>query len=532
MRALDPAIGSRIIKLVTRSETLVMAFDPTGAATVPVPDQFIGKATAIGVASPLDPLAPAGQGKAVAMFEHARRTGSAVGTVELAGNEERRQLHLFDLTESHQLFLAIIGATPSEDITAASPDLVPRRFTLRLSATGVMLSVDEAFSKATGWSAHQIVGTPLLELIHPDDHEASITGWAEVLDNPGGSGRLRQRLRRADDSWLWIEATDHNRLADPAEECVFADMVDISHEMETVVALHRREALLARLAEALPTGILHLDDELRISFSNPRWFQITGMERDAALTAFLARTSNAGQIRDALETARDHGIDVDMTITIEHTPSGTWRHGRLSMRPLPGGGPSGRADGVLLALEDTTEAQKIQTRLADEARRDSLTGLLNRAGILEQVEVALTEGVGQVAVLYVDLDDFKTINDGHSHALGDAVLCAVADRLDHLIRPEDHVGRLGGDEFLVVLTDVGHPDDAFAIAQRLESEVSDLSGLWGDRVHVQASVGVALAAAGEKTREVVNRADVLMYERKARRAGSPLHWAAVPNPTG
>ena len=126
MRALDPAIGSRINKLLTRPETLVMAFDPTGAATVPVPDPLIGNANVLGVASPLDPLAPASQGKAVAMFEHARRTGAAVGTVELVGTDERRQLHLFDLTASHQLFLAIIGSAPSEDITATSPDLVPR----------------------------------------------------------------------------------------------------------------------------------------------------------------------------------------------------------------------------------------------------------------------------------------------------------------------------------------------------------------------------------------------------------------------
>ncbi|MGI9622130.1 MAG: GGDEF domain-containing protein, partial [Acidimicrobiales bacterium] len=122
-----------------------------------------------------------------------------------------------------------------------------------------------------------------------------------------------------------------------------------------------------------------------------------------------------------------------------------------------------------------------------------------------------------VAALYIDLDRFKLINDEHSHALGDDVLCTVAQKLADMVRPGDHVGRLGGDEFLMILSDVGRPDDAFAIALRLENEIEEVSTLWPDGIAVAGSVGVAIARPKEGTGELLGRADAKMYERKADR---------------
>jgi diguanylate cyclase (GGDEF)-like protein len=287
--------------------------------------------------------------------------------------------------------------------------------------------------------------------------------------------------------------------------------------MEAITVLHRREALLDRLTQALPTGVLHVGPDQETLFSNARWFEITGLPSEAAVADLFAILSDAGATEAALQNSVSRGDEFDLDVTLSHT-DGTVRHGRLRLGPLD---PDDPRDGVLLALEDTTEACLLHEQLADKARRDPLTGLLNRAGILAQLEDALdsrTSDLDSVAVLYLDLDRFKLINDQHSHALGDAVLCAVADKLSELLRPGDHLGRVGGDEFLMVLSEVARPDDAYAIAQRLELAVTDLSIRWQGPVSVEVSAGVALARPGENRDSIVNRADATMYERKATRA--------------
>jgi diguanylate cyclase (GGDEF)-like protein len=144
---------------------------------------------------------------------------------------------------------------------------------------------------------------------------------------------------------------------------------------------------------------------------------------------------------------------------------------------------------------------------------DGLTGLANRSAFLGHLDEQPSAGL--TAVLYLDLDDFKPVNDDHGHALGDRVLAEVATRLRHAVRPTDVVARLGGDEFAVLCPDIGDLPAAGALAERLVAAVSDPITVDGVAVRVGLSVGIAELVAGEDADGVLARADGALRRAKA-----------------
>ena len=176
-----------------------------------------------------------------------------------------------------------------------------------------------------------------------------------------------------------------------------------------------------------------------------------------------------------------------------------------------------------------TRMRELQERLEVQAFADSLTGLGNRAQFLRRLGESLRREAGATTVLFVDLDDFKVINDDHGHAAGDAVLVAIADRISAAVRPGDLAARLGGDEFAVLLEDV---DDAHGeeVAQRLLTSLS-APALETERVWVHGSVGIASAVAGTVgPDELIRRADVAMYRAKEAGKGQVRVWSPEMHP--
>src|ERR1700722_2629002 len=170
---------------------------------------------------------------------------------------------------------------------------------------------------------------------------------------------------------------------------------------------------------------------------------------------------------------------------------------------------------VLAALETQTKMQE----LTRSTQRDVLTDTPNRTLMLDRFKHAIAMAqrhAKQIAVLFVDLDDFKLINDTHGHAVGDAVLQRVARRLESAVRASDTVSRHGGDEFLVLLTEVSHRPDVTAIAAKILSALAK-PGLAGDHMPpISASVGISIYPNdGTDAAALINRADPAMYRAKA-----------------
>ncbi len=206
--------------------------------------------------------------------------------------------------------------------------------------------------------------------------------------------------------------------------------------------------------------------------------------------------------------------------------------------PMPRDLPLRRADGSICQLEsvfmnllddanvaavvvtarDVTERRALEQQLSHQAFHDSLTGLANRALFTDRVTHALgltRRRRALVGVLFVDLDDFKTVNDSLGHAAGDELLIAVARRLESCVREEDTCARLGGDEFAVILENVDGPDAAVVVAQRMLSVISEPLDVLGSRVSVQGSIGVALGSSDVSTTEILRNADLAMYRAKS-----------------
>ena len=178
----------------------------------------------------------------------------------------------------------------------------------------------------------------------------------------------------------------------------------------------------------------------------------------------------------------------------------------------------GRPAYAIGQIQDITERRALGERLAHEAAHDAMTGLPNRARFMERLELALqaSDDEAGVAVMFVDLDQFKMINDGLGHAAGDQVLATVADRLRQVLRADDVVARFGGDEFTVLCGGVVDAAAALERAARMTRTIAEPIPLGAGEVFVTASVGIALSGSGDDSPEALLRdADTAMYRAKA-----------------
>jgi len=175
------------------------------------------------------------------------------------------------------------------------------------------------------------------------------------------------------------------------------------------------------------------------------------------------------------------------------------------------------AAAVAAAAAAAAAVQSIEARLAHEVLHDDLTGLANRRLLDDRLTQALARAKRtgtSVAVLFLDLDQFKRINDTLGHAVGDQVLIEVARRLQACLRDTDTCARVGGDEFVVVCEDLGHPSDGSLLVSRLESALAAGVPVGDETIAVRASIGIAVGSTGSLPLDLLQQADAAMYRAK------------------
>jgi len=275
---------------------------------------------------------------------------------------------------------------------------------------------------------------------------------------------------------------------------------------------------------AIGDAVLSTDRDGRIAFANPQAERLCGLHLDELAgrpvldLLQVADPAEASRLAAALRACAS-GLAAPPAVQLTlRNPRGEQFDVRVSARPvrLPGG----QLDGIVLALADLTESVALNRRIVYQATHDELTALPNRALLVDRLEHAIAaarRGGTQVALLFVDLDDFKRVNDGFGHAVGDALLRELAQRLTSGSRANDTVARWGGDEFLV-LVDVPAADDADAagrVARKLIERLSQPYLVLGNEVHVTASVGISLYPRdGDDPQLLVQNADRAMYGAK------------------
>ena len=298
--------------------------------------------------------------------------------------------------------------------------------------------------------------------------------------------------------------------------------------------LRAREQLLDRLAEAVPVGLFQVDADRHIVYTNDRLHEILGVERADTVEAQLATVTDADQpvLDRALDEVLGEGLQADIEVELRLPPSRELRFCTISLRALSQ--DDGTINGAIACVADITDSARMREELKRRATFDELTGCYNRASIMRALEANIASGQRQAerAVVFVDFDCFKAANDQHGHAAGDELLSIVAQRLQGVVRDGDMVGRIGGDEFLVVCPDIGGPDQAMKLAERLAQALREEAYVATGSIVVQVSIGVAWSSGeGADADAIVAQADSAMYESKREGTGQPKLAIAVEVPS-
>jgi diguanylate cyclase (GGDEF)-like protein len=436
---------------------------------------------------------------------------------------------LFDLRNACGAFVGVTFSVQADRGRHVQPEDRPslpvRVCHVRLGPVAELLWADDGTRDMLGWTMEERAGTVALDLVHPEDRVNLIGCFLSAFGTPGGTDRARGRLRRADGSWLWAEISfahgEDGRSID-------VEFVDISSEMAAQEQLRARERLLDRLTSVLPVGVLQIDRAGMIKFTNGRLAAMTGVA--GATTIDEQFVTVVADQRDRLLAVTDHalvdGRDAELEVRLSPGATEPDRICQLIFRPLLD--DDDEVSGAVVCVQDVTEQATERAELASRATRDPLTRTLNRDGIMQELRRAMTAGVGgatqrrSTALVFVDLDGFKRVNDTLGHSEGDRLLRLAVERMRLALRSQDLIGRYGGDEFVAICPDLASPVDAMAVADRIVSILGQpVAG--ADRIQLRASVGVAISDSRVMTAEqLLAAADRAMYESKRAAEGRPV----------
>jgi len=534
------AVGSTLAAVMSQRHRLALAALGDDGFRIPMPEyeELTGGAV---VAQPpdratmADLVVPEDRMTVVTTWEQARRYGAATGSARLVSDPSRpARLTILDTRARYGTWLAVVARDDGEAPGPAGDQWLPtparpRSATVRLDMFAVIRAMDDRATRMLGWAPEQMVGVRSLEFCHPDDQQRAIDAWMQLLGDKTVQ-RLRARRMCSDGSWLWVESElTYVEADDPDHVEVVAQLSDISAEMAAYEALHRREEVFRRLAESVPVGLVQAGLDGRVTYSNAKVAHILGLppEREFERLDDVFADEARAAVYDALTRACAEGTDQELELTVHRPATAEPRYCAISIVCLSGEGQSE----ALICMNDVTEEAVMRRELEERATFDPLTRCYNRSATMEAVEAALRrQGAGKTGALFIDLDSFKDVNDRLGHAAGDQLLACVGERLATSVRGNDIVGRLGGDEFLVLCRELSGTAPLLAVAARVRRALARPVLLGAGPVTVRASMGACYAEHELTADELVARADSAMYESKRQGAGRLVLFGAVHGP--
>ena len=291
---------------------------------------------------------------------------------------------------------------------------------------------------------------------------------------------------------------------------------------ELTEAFHARrsESRFQTLVQSASDVILIARPATTITYQTPSALRILGYEPGALEGKRLTSLLHPNDVESAIAAYGGVAFRAGTSVTAEwrvRHGDGSWRYVEVVTNNLLG---EPTVEGIVLTLRDVTERKRLEEELKHQAFHDALSGLANRALFRDRLEHALARAarsLTSLAVLFLDLDDFKLVNDSLGHACGDELLVAVAGRLMGSLRSGDTAARFGGDEFAVLLEATDDLSDACHATERILADLRPPFAVKDRLIPIHASVGIAYSEVGlEGPAELLQAADVAMYEAKAR----------------
>jgi diguanylate cyclase (GGDEF)-like protein/PAS domain S-box-containing protein len=354
----------------------------------------------------------------------------------------------------------------------------------------------------------------LRNALHPDDQPLVRQRIADVLAGVSQEFVSEHRMRGASD-WIWV--LSRGKVVEWDSEGRPARLAGTARNVTAQRAAQADQRISAEVIRSMSEAVLVLDPSFRVLSTNPAFAQITGFEIADVL----------GRSLEALESPR-HSVEEYRAVARKLHREGRWR-GELWLRRKNGADLFVAVDAVrverpqegamyVVVLNDITERKRAELELNYLANFDALTGLPNRAQFQSKLSTMVRRASKRsrsAALLFVDLDRFKQINDTMGHSAGDDLLKAASQRLVALASSKVFVARLGGDEFTLMISELENEADATTLASRIVEAFREAFNLGGNEVVVSPSIGIAFFPQhGEDAQTLLKHADVAMYSAK------------------
>lgn len=382
-----------------------------------------------------------------------------------------------------------------------------------------------------GRPADKLVGSDVHDLLHPEDGLKLDAGLSAALSDgtDGASVQLRLRQRsdgegqgtgdETDESWRYVESVFNNLVDNPVVGGIVITSRDITDRRQAEQALERERALFQQLFRNSPAGIVILDPEDRVVDVNTAFVDLFQFGPDELKGKSLSDRIVPKALLEEAEALsqqvfEEQNVDLE---TVRQRKDGSEVDIAILAYPV---GFADQHIGAFAIYSDITERKAAERQLFHDASHDALTGLPNRSLFLKRLELDLRRSRQRTdflfAVLFIDLDGFKGINDTLGHAAGDELLIEVAHRLQGCLRPGDTTARLGGDEFTLILEGLREPQDAIRVAERVLGSLSRPFLLAGEEASISGSIGITYSTGYEDVDDIVRDADAAMYRAKSR----------------
>ncbi|WP_460457802.1 diguanylate cyclase domain-containing protein [Arenimonas alkanexedens] len=395
-----------------------------------------------------------------------------------------------------------------------SSDLV-----LRIGPDGQRRYVSPSVREILGVEPEELQ-SPRPDLVNSDDRAQLDELFTRVM-REGGTETLRYRARHAAGHYVWIEAAVRRvHDLDGHDELVYAGR-DVSSRVRDEQALEAAQVRLRAITDNVPAMIAHVDQQERYTFANAVGDKLFGYIEDG-LVGKTVREVRGEAIYSEISEHLARALAGER-VTYEGEADIGGRHYHYQTTYVPDLGADGSQRGVFSFTYDITQLKEAEQALKTLARNDALTGLANRRYFDERLAAALARSTRHqvpLALLMIDIDRFKAINDELGHAAGDEVLREFGRRLSSCVRGGDLVARLGGDEFAVLVEAVVSPEGAIGFAEKLLEHMRRPIEVGGQSRWVGTSIGIGFSGGLADTKQLMLAADQAMYAAKAAGRGN------------
>jgi len=388
---------------------------------------------------------------------------------------------------------------------------------------GECVYTNDAYHTISGLSLEQTLGTNWSMAIHPDDRQRVVLEWRAAAHGDA-TFKSEARFLRADGSIVWARLNAATMLDGQQQRGYVQIVEDITERKAAEDALFEEKERAQVTLNSIGDAVLTTNLPGNVTYLNLVAEAMTGWSREKALGRPLSEVFKIvdGATRQEAPNPAQLAICENRTVGLAANSILLRRDGvesPIEDSAAPIHNRDGQVAGAVIVFHDVSESRAMALKMAHLAQHDFLTGLPNRMLLTERLSRAIGQArrhKKRVALMFIDLDYFKHINDSLGHAIGDLLLKMVAERLTLCIRDTDTVCRQGGDEFVILLAEIEHTLDAAPVAEKLLVAFAEPCLIGGHELHVTLSIGIAIYPDdGQDADEVMKNADTAMYHAKA-----------------